>query len=48
MVKRIAFLGLSGPIAYDYKNKLDAVYPNPILEAPLGLMVLYDELNLFR
>jgi hypothetical protein len=44
MPKRLAYVGLSGPIAYDYKNKLNWQTPNPILEAPLGLMVLYDEI----
>jgi hypothetical protein len=45
MRKRSAFIGLSGPIGYDYKkeNKLNETFPNPILEAPLGLMALYDE-----
>ena len=49
-MKRIAYIGLSYPLLYDYKNKdrltgndlSDA--PNPIIESPLGLMILYDEL----
>jgi hypothetical protein len=43
LAKRSAYIGLSGPLCYDYKNKLNTDYPNPILEAPVGLMVLYDE-----
>jgi hypothetical protein len=43
LTKRTAYIGLSGPVCYDYKNMLNTKYPNPILEAPLGLMVLYDE-----
>ncbi|MDR4492421.1 MAG: hypothetical protein R2685_16250 [Candidatus Nitrosocosmicus sp.] len=43
---RVAFVGLSGPTGYDYKNYQDkkSIIPNPILEAPLGLMVLYDKI----
>jgi hypothetical protein len=43
---RIAFIGLSGPMGYDYNNYQDknSTIPNPILEAPLGLMVLYDKI----
>jgi hypothetical protein len=45
-MKRVAFVGLSGPTGYDYKNYQDkkSTIPNPILEAPLGLMVLYDKI----
>jgi len=43
MSKSVAYIGLSGPVCYDYKNSLNRKYPNPILEAPLGLMILYDE-----
>lgn len=50
MKKRIAYIGLSYPLLYDYKNPAilsdndltDS--PNPIIESPLGLMILYDEL----
>lgn len=50
MKKRIAYIGLSYPLLYDYKNQAilsnndlwDS--PNPIIESPLGLMILYDEL----
>jgi hypothetical protein len=47
---RRAYVGLSGPLAYDYKNQFDRVdardgsSPNPLLEDSLGLMVLYDEI----
>ncbi len=41
-----AYVGLSTPIAFDYKayhaEKRD--YPNPLLEAPLGLFLMYDEI----
>jgi hypothetical protein len=43
MPKSVAYIGLSGPVCYDYKNRLNRKYPNPILEGPLGLMILYDE-----
>lgn len=45
-MSRVAFIGLSGPTGYDYKNYQDkkSTIPNPILEAPLGLMVLYDKI----
>lgn len=50
MLKRIAYLGLSYPSLYDYqhlakkaKNDLSDS-PNPIIDSPLGLMILYDEL----
>lgn len=46
MSTRKAFIGLSGPLAYDYKplqaNRRSS--PNPILEDSLGLLTLYDEL----
>ena len=47
---RKAFLGLSSPIAYDYKNTMDKIHPkdasapNPILEDAMGLLLLYDEI----
>jgi hypothetical protein len=44
MPKRSVYIGLSSPIFYDYKNMLKWPYPNPVLEAPLGLMILYDEI----
>lgn len=46
MTKRIAYLGLSTPLTYDYAHHGSAGSgkPNPILEAPLGLFLLYDEL----
>lgn len=50
MRKRIAYLGLSYPLGYDYHNDDELIEydldktPNPIIESPLGLMILYDEL----
>ena len=50
MSKRTAFIGLSYPLLYDYKHpaeksKNDLISsPNPIIESPLGLMILYDEI----
>ncbi len=50
MTKRIAYIGLSYPLLYDYKNMApftqNDIYdsPNPIIDSPLGLMILYDEL----
>lgn len=49
-MKRKAYIGLSTPLFYDYKNmapktKADMTdSPNPILESPSGLIILYDEL----
>lgn len=50
MKKRIAYIGLSYPLLYDYRNYATPTKndlsdsPNPIIESPLGLMILYDEL----
>ena len=50
MKKRIGYIGLSYPLLYDYKNQASLSKndlddsPNPIIESPLGLMILYDEL----
>ncbi len=47
---RTAFIGLSGPLFYDYRNsatrtKADmSSSPMPVLVAPISLMLLYDEL----
>ncbi len=47
---RIAYIGLSTPISYDYlhyasKASSDTLSsPNPILESPFGLLLLYDEI----
>lgn len=47
---RRAYIGVSGPLAYDYKNTGDTFdsrensAPNPLLEDSLGLIVCYDEL----
>ncbi|WP_434141476.1 hypothetical protein JQR84_24410 (plasmid) [Pseudomonas luteola] len=48
-MKRIAYVGLSSPIFYDYANQASRCAsdnrssPNPILDGPVGLMLLYDE-----
>lgn len=46
-MSRIAYVGLSGPIGYDYKNinEFKGEFPNPILEAPIGLFTLYDKVT---
>lgn len=50
MKKRIAYLGISYPLLYDYVHMARSTQndlsdsPNPIIESPLGLMILYDEL----
>ncbi|WP_139252797.1 hypothetical protein [Geodermatophilus nigrescens] len=50
MTKRSAFIGLSGPIGYDYRNPLsrqslgEERLPNPVLEDVAGLLLCYDEL----
>lgn len=50
MKKRIGYIGLSYPLLYDYRNQAPlsendlSDSPNPIIESPLGLMILYDEL----
>lgn len=49
MSSRIAYVGFSSPIFYDYRTPVpagtrDEEIPNPILESPLGLQLLYDEL----
>jgi len=47
---RIAYVGLSSPVFYDYKVEAsrtasdDYSSPNPILESPFGLMLLFDEI----
>ena len=44
MVKRTAFVGLSGPLAYDYRTVGKRRGPNPILEGALGILLYYDEI----
>jgi hypothetical protein len=50
MNKRIAYVGLSTPVFYDYKysaretNADTRSSPNPILDSPYGLLLLYDEI----
>lgn len=50
MSKRIAYIGISYPLLYDYWNQADKSSndlidsPNPIIESPLGLMIFYDEI----
>ena len=54
MKRRIAYIGLSYPLLYDYKNQAEMTEndvtdsPNPIIESPLGLMILYDELWFYK
>lgn len=50
MKMRRAYIGLSYPLFYDYRNcaivcdrEIES-QPNPILESPMGLLILYDEL----
>lgn len=47
---RIAFVGLSGPLFYDFRYQASPTVadfgssPNPVLAAPVSLMLLYDEI----
>lgn len=48
---RIAYVGLSTPLCYDYRNPasksnsdLESSPPNPILESAYGLLLLHDEI----
>lgn len=47
---RKAYIGLSGPIAFDYRNQFEKFHekesssPNPIIENAMGLLLFYDEL----
>lgn len=50
-MKKIAYVGISYPTLYDYmhsarktKNDLSSSPPNPIIESPWGLMIMYDEI----
>jgi len=46
----VAYVGLSTPLCYDYQNQASKApsdsgdSPNPILDSPFGLMLLYDEI----
>ena len=50
MTERIAFIGLSGPLFYDYRNQAKPTEanprssPNPVLAAPNSLVLLYDQI----
>lgn len=44
MVKRKAFIGFSTPFGYDYTVSSGQSKGNPVLEAPTGLLILYDEI----
>lgn len=50
MKKRIAYIGLSYPLFYDYQNQVPLSRndqmdsPNSIIESPLGLMIFFDEI----
>lgn len=49
-MKRIAYVGLSSPIAYNYHKEISAMGPKhpwswcALLESPYGLMTLFDEI----
>ena len=49
-IMRIAYVGLSTPLFYDYRNPASKApsdlvsSPNPILDSPFGLMLLFDEI----
>ena len=49
-IMRKAFIGLSTPLGYDYGNQASKApadlysSPNPILDSPFGLLLLFDEL----
>lgn len=50
MKKRVAYIGISYPLLYDYDHQAKRCSndlsdsPNPIIESPLGLITLFDEL----
>ena len=50
MGKRTAYVGISYPLLYDYGHQANkspndlSDSPNPIIESPFGLMILYDEI----
>lgn len=50
MKKRAAYIGISYPLLYDYRHQAEKCSndlsdsPNPIIESPLGLITLFDEL----
>lgn len=50
MKKRVAYIGISYPLLYDYEHQAERCSndlsdsPNPIIESPLGLITLFDEL----
>jgi hypothetical protein len=50
MPKKVAYVGISGPVSYDYRhgtkrvNRRDQSTPNPVLENVSGLLLCYDEL----
>jgi hypothetical protein len=50
MARKVAYIGISGPLGYDYRNgarkphRLDLSSPNPVLENVSGLLICYDEL----
>lgn len=39
-----AYVGLTTPIGYDYELEQELGYPNPILEGPMGLFILFEEI----
>ena len=44
MTKKQAFVGFSTPLGYDYRIHTAWDKGNPILEAPTGLLILYDDI----
>ena len=44
MTKRRAFVGFSTPFGYDYTVPTGPSKGNPVLEAPTGILILYDEI----
>lgn len=50
VARRLAFVGLSGPIGYDYQHSTglidprDSSSPNPVLENVSGLLLCYEDI----
>lgn len=53
MKKRVAYIGISYPLLYDYRHQANKSLndlsdsPNPIIENPLGLMRFYFYVKVF-
>ena len=45
-----AYIGISGPLGYDYKNQFEKIHhgesssPNPIIENAMGVLLFFDEI----